>query len=98
MIDLEPIPAEEKVLEKMHQGGTFESHGLVDIMENMTRFDNERLRQLIENHANATGSKRARMILDDWAGWLPKFRKVMPVEYRRALEEIERAQLVQAAE
>jgi glutamate synthase (NADPH/NADH) large chain len=98
MIELEPIPAEEAVLEKMHQGGGFESHGLVDIMENMTRFDAERLRQLIENHAQHTGSARARMILDAWAEWLPKFRKVMPLEYKRALEEIERAQLVQAAE
>jgi hypothetical protein len=29
---------------------------------------------------------------------VPKFRKVMPVEYRRALAELERAQTMQAAE
>jgi glutamate synthase (NADPH/NADH) large chain len=28
------------------------------------------------------------MILADWKTWLPKFRKVMPVEYRRALREL----------
>jgi glutamate synthase (NADPH/NADH) large chain len=31
---------------------------------------------------------RARTILDNWGEWLPKFRKVMPVEYRRALAEM----------
>ena len=34
----------------------------------------------------------AKAILENWAEYLPKFVKVMPVEYRRALLEIERAQ------
>jgi glutamate synthase (NADPH/NADH) large chain len=38
------------------------------------------------------------MILADWANYLPKFRKVMPVEYRRALMEMKRAATMQAAE
>ena len=59
----------------------------------MTRFDEERLYQLIENHLHYTGSARAKAILDDWAGYLPKFVKVMPVEYRRALEEMARRQV-----
>ena len=57
-------------------------------MGDMTRFDAERLRQLIGNHARYTGSSRAREILDNWEGYKPKFRKVMPVEYRRALAEL----------
>jgi glutamate synthase (NADPH/NADH) large chain len=63
----------------------------------MTRFDEERLYQLIENHLHYTGSTRAKQILDDWATYLPKFVKVMPVEYRRALEEMARRQLVDKA-
>ena len=47
-----------------------------------------RLRQLIDNHARYTGSDRARHILEHWETFLPKFRKVMPVEYRRALAEL----------
>jgi glutamate synthase (NADPH/NADH) large chain len=43
---------------------------------------------LITNHLKYTGSARARQILDNWGHYLPKFRKVMPVEYRRALEEL----------
>ena len=54
----------------------------------------ERLQQLIANHARLTGSTKAQAILDDWAGFLPKFRKVMPVEYRRALEEMARRQVL----
>jgi len=94
MVDLEPIPSENQVMERSrHQTGDLESHGLVDFTD-MTRFDEERLRQLIENHLHYTGSARARAILDDWAAYLPKFVKVMPVEYRRALEEMARRQSV----
>jgi glutamate synthase (NADPH) large chain len=38
------------------------------------------------------------MMLEDWANWRPKFRKVMPVEYRRALQEMARQQNLIAAE
>jgi glutamate synthase (NADPH) large chain len=97
MVDLEPIPSENQVMERSrHQTGDLESHGLVDFTD-MTRFDEERLRQLIENHLHYTGSSRARAILDDWATYLPKFVKVMPVEYRRALEEMARRQSVDKA-
>jgi glutamate synthase (NADPH/NADH) large chain len=57
-------------------------------MGDMTRHDAERLHQLISNHARYTGSTRARHILENWDAFLPKFRKVMPVEYRRALAEL----------
>ena len=35
-------------------------------MRDMSRHDDERLHQLIANHARYTGSTRARRILDDW--------------------------------
>jgi glutamate synthase (NADPH) large chain len=89
MVDLEPMAEEEELMQKRyHQGGDLDSHGLVDIMHDMTRFDAERLHQLISNHAKYTGSVRAQQILDKWDEYRPKFRKVMPVEYRRALQEM----------
>jgi glutamate synthase (NADPH/NADH) large chain len=95
MVDLEPVPSENSVMERSrHQTGDLESHGLVDVTD-MTRFDEERLYQLIENHLHYTGSTRARALLDDWANCRPKFVKVMPVEYRRALEEMARQQVVE---
>jgi glutamate synthase domain-containing protein 2/glutamate synthase domain-containing protein 1/glutamate synthase domain-containing protein 3 len=89
MVELEPVLGEEEANANIHhQGGDLETHGRVDVMSDLTRFDSERLRQLIENHARYTNSTRAQMILDNWEDYLPKFRKVMPVEYRRALEEL----------
>jgi glutamate synthase (NADPH/NADH) large chain len=93
MVELEPVPEEDELLSRVyHQSGGLDSHGRVDVMSDMSRFDAERLHQLITNHARYTGSRRARDILDRWSEMLPKFRKVMPVEYRRALQEMEQAQ------
>ena len=93
MIDLEPVEAEEEVMRKLaNQGGDLESHGLVDVMGDMTKQDAARLHQLIARHAHYTNSARARMILEDWAAYQPKFKKVMPVEYRRALAEMAKHQ------
>ena len=89
MVELEPVAAEEEVmLRHLHSGGDLAGHGRVDVMSDMSRFDGERLHQLIANHARATSSSRARQILENWEECLPKFRKVMPVEYRRALAEL----------
>ena len=93
MVELEPIPAEDEALEALdHQSGDLETHGLVDISHDMTRNDALRLRLLIERHTHYTGSTRGRLILDNWDDYLPKFVKVMPVDYRRALQEMQAAQ------
>jgi glutamate synthase (NADPH/NADH) large chain len=99
MIELEPVPQEEEASERIyHQVHDLASHGRVDVLEDMTRFDTERLKLLIGRHARCTGSTVAARILGEWNSYCPKFRKVMPVEYRRALAEMERARTMQAAE
>ncbi|MET3661895.1 glutamate synthase large subunit [Aquamicrobium ahrensii] len=99
MVELEPVPEEDDILEKLHHhGGDIAHKGRVDVSGDMTSHDEERLYQLILNHVHYTGSQRGRAILDDWANYRPKFRKVMPVEYRRALQEMERARMNVAAE
>jgi glutamate synthase (NADPH/NADH) large chain len=99
MVELEPVPEEDDMLEKLHHhGGDLMHKGRVDVSGDMTRHDEERLYQLISNHLHYTGSLRAKEILDHWADYRPKFRKVMPVEYRRALEEMERSRMSVAAE
>ena len=93
MVELEPIPAEDAALESLdHQGGDLETHGRVDVSHDMTRGDALRLRMLIERHTRYTDSSRGRQILDDWNNYLPKFVKIMPVYYRRALQEMQFAQ------
>ncbi len=61
---------------------------MADVMADMTSGDERRLRFLIERHMKFTGSTRAREILNNWQAMLPKFVKVMPVDYRRALTEL----------
>jgi len=92
MVDLEPMPEEEDINAKVfHHARDLEAHGLVDIMSDLSSFDGHRLHHLITRHARFTGSAVAAKILNDWTGWYPKFRKIMPVEYRRALNELKAA-------
>jgi len=92
MVELEPILEEDSALEQLdHQGGDLESHGLVDIMHDMTRNDQLRLHTLITKHHHYTGSTRAEKILNNWDSYLPKFVKVMPVDYRKALEQMQQS-------
>ncbi len=68
MVELEPVPEEDDLLEKLHHhGGDIDCTGRVDVIGDMTRHDEERLYQLISNHLHYTGSTRASMILDNWA-------------------------------
>jgi glutamate synthase (NADPH/NADH) large chain len=101
MVELEPVPEEEEINER--EFGLYndlEGHGRVDVMSDLTTHDAARLRKLISDHARYTGSKRAAQILADWGRYRPLFKKVMPVEYRRALAELakEKAAAMQAAE
>ncbi len=99
MVELEPMPEEEDASERIyHHTRDLESHGRVDVLDDMSQFDAQRLHLLISRHARFTGSAVAAKILADWKTWCPMFRKVMPVEYRRALAELEKARTMQAAE
>ncbi|MFZ0693235.1 MAG: glutamate synthase-related protein, partial [Alphaproteobacteria bacterium] len=49
--------------------------------------DEPRLRKLIERHMHYTNSARARHILAHWREFLPKFIKIVPTDFRRALAE-----------
>lgn len=50
--------------------------------------DEELLRKTISDHLKWTGSMRARHILDNWLTAFPKFVKVFPHEYKRAMREL----------
>jgi glutamate synthase (NADPH/NADH) large chain len=99
MVELEPVSAEEDASERIyHHVHDLESHGRVEVLDDMTRYDAARLHLLISRHARFSGSARAEQILAHWDFWCPKFRKVMPLEYRRALAEMDKAHAMQAAE
>jgi glutamate synthase (NADPH/NADH) large chain len=93
MVSLEPVVEEEMLSEREYgHGGDLETSGVVEIMANLGGGDADRLRALIQRHRSFTGSSVADTILANWAEYLPKFKKVMPVEYRRALAELEKEQ------
>jgi glutamate synthase (NADPH/NADH) large chain len=83
MVQLEPVPEEAAASEM----GVIDGHGRVHF-NHLNKADEAALRSKIEKHLRYTGSARAKHILDNWATYLPKFVKVMPTEYRRALLEI----------
>jgi len=83
MVQLEAVPDEAAASET----GEVESHGRVHL-NHLGKDDESVLRGKIEKHLRHTGSVRAKLILENWDKYLPKFVKVMPTEYRRALLEI----------
>ncbi len=88
MVELAPVPEEDSAIaESEAGGGELESHGMVNV-NHLEDSDAAILRRLIQNHFRYTGSLRARAILDNFDTYLPKFVKVMPVDYRRALAEM----------
>ncbi|MBD3347219.1 MAG: glutamate synthase large subunit [Chitinivibrionales bacterium] len=50
--------------------------------------DKKLLLRLIQNHVALTRSEYASRILRDWTEMLPQFVKVMPLDYRKALERL----------
>ncbi|HKI61990.1 MAG TPA: glutamate synthase large subunit [Mariprofundaceae bacterium] len=89
-VSLQPVASESEALEELdHQGSDLETHGRVNIKHGLSQNDQKILRTLIQRHVHYTNSDVGKNILDNWESFLPKFVKVMPVEYQRALTEME---------
>jgi glutamate synthase (NADPH/NADH) large chain len=54
------------------------------------------LRTVITRHFDSTGSPRAKWILEKWAEMLPRFYKVFPREFKRALENAREREMANA--
>ena len=57
---------------------------LEDLVEDA---DTAAVRRMIEDHLAYTGSANARRVLENWDDMLPRFVKVMPIDYKRVLAE-----------
>ncbi|MFM9981820.1 MAG: glutamate synthase-related protein [Burkholderiales bacterium] len=77
MVDLEPVLGESEQQAKVPR----------DVWH-LGDADEVALKRLIEAHARITGSQRAQAMLKAWADYRPRFVKVFPKEYRRALAEL----------
>jgi glutamate synthase (NADPH/NADH) large chain len=89
MVDLEEINPDE-----IDDEGNYKqilecfANKKINIVGDLTKFDAARLHHLIERHATYTGSGRAKALLGDWREALTKFRKVMPTEYKLAMQKL----------
>lgn len=80
-----------------------DEHQLFDTLCNLDMVDLESLWQeedrkilidLIRRHEMWTGSRQARWILDNWQEMAGKFVKVVPIDYRKALERLREREAV----
>ena len=96
MVDVDPVPAtasdDDGLGRPLQRGVDVHDWGMGD----MLRHDADRLRVLLERHKLYTGSERAAELLADWQGTLGKFVRVMPKDYRRALQNMEDERLAVA--
>ena len=63
------------------------NRGMVDLEGVEVPDDIRILRTMIEAHFRYTKSANAKRVLDAWDTMLPKFVKVMPLDYKRVLQE-----------
>ncbi|MFZ9615974.1 MAG: glutamate synthase-related protein, partial [Fluviibacter sp.] len=94
-VALEPLPAERAAADASEFGEDTE-YGAVDL-RHLTMRDEDLLKELIAKHVEWTGSQHAKSMLDQWDKHRAKFIKVMPHEYRRALDDIKKNAKVKEA-
>ncbi len=75
----------------LDEAGDFEQYRcnleMVELEKLAKSEDIAELRQLIEAHVRHTDSAVGKRILADWESYLPRFVKVIPIEYKRVLEQ-----------
>ena len=61
---------------------------LVSLESVTSKYDVLELKELIEEHVKRTNSKKGKEILDNFGEYLPKFKKIIPHDYKRMLNAI----------
>ena len=75
----------------LDRDGTLEyfcNKGLVNLSPVREYEDQDFIIELLTKHAHHTGSTVARQVLANWHEFLPHFVKVLPFEYKRAMDEM----------
>ena len=62
--------------------------GMVELETLDDPADQDTVLSLVRKHAQYTGSSRAQWVLDNWPQALGKFVKVMPIDYKNALQKL----------
>ena len=80
------------VLDEAQLFDTMCNLNMVELESVWKKEDKDLLRDFIERHLKWTGSERAKQILDAWPDMVGRFVKVVPIDYRKALEKMRAAQ------
>ena len=80
------------VLDEMQLFDTLCNLDMVDLESVWKQEDKELLYGLIQTHERLTRSSRARRILSAWQDSVSRFVKVIPIDYRKALERMRQAE------
>jgi len=67
---------------------------MVDLEALEDKAEKNFVRKLVERHLDYTGSDRARKVLENWEENAARIVKVMPIEYRRVLDSLEKEKVV----
>ncbi len=89
MVALEPLNDTEETLNVRVLRDDWSGLAQAELPEDMLRHDAKRLQILIARHYLHTGSEPAHRVLEHWRELLPKFVKIMPLDYRRALQDMQ---------
>ena len=76
------------VLDENHELYLRLNKQMVDMEAVTERHDGEELRTLIEHHVRETGSPLGKRVLDHFQEYLPKFKKIIPRDYKRMITTI----------
>ena len=58
---------------------------MISIEKVENKYDIKELKELIEEHVEATGSERGALILEHFQEYLPKFKKIIPNDYKKMI-------------
>ncbi len=92
MVALETLSDPEDTLKVRVLHDDWSALASAELPEDGLQHDAQRLQILVARHAMYTGSEPAKRVLEHWREWLPKFVKIMPLDYRRALQDLQQQQ------
>jgi len=99
MVALEPLnDAEESLKVAVLLHDEWQGLAKAELPDDLLRHDAQRVQILVARHAVYTGSEPAKRVLAHWRELLPKFVKIMPLDYRRALQDMQKARAAQSAD
>ena len=79
------------VLDEVGDFSTRVNKQMVDIESLTDPEEVRKVRAMIERHCELTGSERAREVLESWDAMVARFVRIIPRDFKRAVESLKRA-------